>query len=123
LVRFFRTKTGLNRFGSVFQFGSILAWFFFVWLGLFPVFSVWVWFGFFSFRLIKPKPNRIGWFFQNFNRFNLFFSQFGFFDYLFFYFLGLIDFSVFLLTLDIGTLSFIVFFRYLFENENDEVTR
>jgi hypothetical protein len=31
-----------------------LAWFFPVWLGFLPV---WVWFGFFSFRLIKPKPN------------------------------------------------------------------
>ena len=30
-VRFFRAKTGLNRFGSVF---SVLAWFFLVWLGL-----------------------------------------------------------------------------------------
>jgi hypothetical protein len=26
-------------------------------------------FGFFSFRLIKPKPNQTGRFFQNFNRF------------------------------------------------------
>ena len=35
-VRFFRTKTGSNRFGSVFQFGSVfsvLARFFPVWLG------------------------------------------------------------------------------------------
>ena len=76
-VRFFRTKTGSNRFGSV------LAQFFPVWLGFFALvrffasltrfffqfFSVWVRFYFFGFSLIKPKPNRTGWFFQNFNRF------------------------------------------------------
>jgi len=46
-VWFFRTKTGSNRFGSVFSvwlgFGSVLAWF---WLGLGSVlarfFSVWL---------------------------------------------------------------------------------
>jgi hypothetical protein len=71
-VRFFRTKTGSNRFGSVFcRFGSF-----------FSGFSS-VWFGFFGFRLIKLKLNRTGWFFQNFNRFNQFFSQFGFFSYFF----------------------------------------
>jgi hypothetical protein len=43
LFGFFRTKTGL-------------AWFFPVWFGFLPV---WVWFGFFSFRLIKPKPNQL----------------------------------------------------------------
>jgi len=77
LVWFFRTKTGSNRLDSVFS----------VWLGFFPVwlvcFPVWVRFGFFSFRLIKPKPNRTGRFFQNFNRFNRFFSRFGFFGYFF----------------------------------------
>jgi hypothetical protein len=62
-VWFFRTKTGSNRFGS----------------GFFRFFSVWVRFGFFSFRLIKPKPNRTGWFFQNFNRFNQFFFTVRFF--------------------------------------------
>jgi hypothetical protein len=66
---FFRTKTGSNRFGSVF-------------------FPVWVWFGFFGFRLIKPKPNRTGRFFKIFNRFNRFFSRFGFFSYFFSGFLG-----------------------------------
>jgi hypothetical protein len=45
-----------------------LAWFFPVWLGFFGLaqfffilalfFSVWVRFGFFGFKLIKPKPNR-----------------------------------------------------------------
>jgi hypothetical protein len=73
LVRFFRIKTGLNRFGLV------LARFFLVWLGFFglarffpvgSVFSGWlgffsVFFGlgsilFFSFRVIKPKPNQTG---------------------------------------------------------------
>ena len=72
-------QTGLARFWlNFFQFGSVFFWF-----GLFfpDFFSVWVRFGFFGFRLIKPKLNRTGWFFQNFNRF--FFSQFGFFIYLF----------------------------------------
>jgi hypothetical protein len=63
LVRFFRIKTGLNRFGSV------LARFFSVWLGFFglarffPVGSVFFGLGsilFFSFRVIKPKPNQTG---------------------------------------------------------------
>jgi hypothetical protein len=75
-------QTGLARF---FQFGSVLARFFFS-LGL-------VRFSFFGFRLIKSKPNRTGRFFQNFNRF---FSQFDFFGYFFFSdFLGLIGFFSF----------------------------
>ena len=77
-------------FSSVWFFGQKpvqtgLAWFFPVWLCLGSVR-----FGFFGFRLIKPKPNQIGQFFQNFNRFfftvrffRLFcfpvFSVFGFF--------------------------------------------
>ena len=89
-VRFFRAKTGSNQFasvfsgfGSVFRFGSVfsvLARFFLVlaqfsrfWLGFSGLarffcrfFSVLVRFGF---LLIKPKPNRTGRFFQNFNRF------------------------------------------------------
>jgi hypothetical protein len=63
-VRFglvFRKKTSSNRFGSVFS----------VWLGfglVFSVltlffFSVWIRFGFFGFKLIKPKLNRTGQFF------------------------------------------------------------
>jgi hypothetical protein len=44
-VRFFRTKIGSNRFGSVF---SDLARFF----------SSFFWFGFLYIRLVKPKPNR-----------------------------------------------------------------
>ena len=65
-VRFFGTKIGSNQFDSVF---SGLALFF--WFG--SVFLVWVRFVFCGFRLIKPKPNRTGQFFQNFNRFNRFF--------------------------------------------------
>jgi hypothetical protein len=80
-------------FFSFFRFGSV----FLVWVGLawFRFFVVWVRFGFFGFRLIKPKPNQTGWFFQNFN---LFFSRFGFFGYFFSDFLDLIGFLVFLLT-------------------------
>jgi hypothetical protein len=70
LVRFFR-------FDSVFS----------------QFFSVWVRFGFFGFRLMKP--NRTGWFFQNFNRFNRFFFTIRFFQLFFSGFLGLIGFSVF----------------------------
>ena len=106
LVRFgfLRAKTGSNRFGSVFP---VLAWFsrFFPVLARFgSVFFQFfvgfgsVWFGFFGFLLIKPKPNRIGRFFQKFNRFNRVFFRFGFFGYFFSGFLGLIDFPVFLLT-------------------------
>ena len=65
-VRFFGTKIGSNQFDSVF---SGLAPFF--WFN--SVFSVWVRFVFSGFRLIKPKPNRTGQFFQNFNHFNRFF--------------------------------------------------
>jgi hypothetical protein len=76
-VRFFRAKTGSNRFYSVFlvlaRFFSVLAWFFPVWLGflVWLCFSGLAWFcfrffvgfgsirfGFFGFLLIKPKPNR-----------------------------------------------------------------
>jgi hypothetical protein len=99
-VRFFRTKTGSNRFGSVF---SVLAWFFPVWLGFFPVwlglFSGFfqfgfgsVRFGFFGFRLIKSKPNRNGRIFQNFNRFNRFFFTVRFFRLFFSGFLSFLDF-------------------------------
>jgi hypothetical protein len=72
----FKTKTSSNRFDSIFsvwlgffgltrfwrgffRFGSV----FLVWLGFFQFFSVWVRFGFFDFRLIKPKPNRTSKFF------------------------------------------------------------
>jgi len=95
-VRFFREKTGLNRFGSVFpvlarcfRFGSVFP----VWLcfgSFFLVFSVSV--RFFIFLLIKPKPNWTGRFFQNFNKF---FFQFSFFSCFFSNFLDLINFSVF----------------------------
>jgi hypothetical protein len=64
------------------------------WLGFFPVFFDLgsVRFGFFGFKLIKPKPNRTGWFFQNFN---LFFFTVQFFRLFFSGFLGLIGFLVF----------------------------
>ena len=41
-------------------------------------------FGFFGFRLIKPKLNRTGRFFQNSNRFNRFFFTVWFFQLFFF---------------------------------------
>ena len=106
-VRFLEKKPVQTGLAWFFRFGSILAWFFPVWLG----FSVWlgfgsvfsglawfffsffglgsVWFGFFCFRLIKPKPNRTGWFFQNFNRF---------FFMVWFFWLFFSSFLVFLLT-------------------------
>ena len=74
-VRFFREKTGSNRFSSVFS----------VWLGFFPGFFS-VRFGFSGSRLKKPKPNRTGRFFQNFNRFNRFFFTVRFFQLFFFRF-------------------------------------
>jgi len=111
LVRFgfFRTKTGSNRLGSVFSvwlgfqfwlgffslarffhFGSVC---FLVFLIFFSLGSVR--FVFFYFRLIKPKSNWIGWFFQNSNRF---FFTVRFFLLFFSSFLGLINFLIFLLT-------------------------
>jgi hypothetical protein len=106
-VRFFRAKTGSNRFGSIFpilaRFSRFWLGFFRFWLGFFLfslVFSVWlgfgsvfpVWlgffssflsvsvrFGFFGFLFIKPKPNRTGRFFQKINRFNRFFFSVNFF--------------------------------------------
>ena len=105
-VRFFRAKTGSNRFGSVFP---VLARFSRFWLGFFGLarffrffrfgsvffqfFSDSVRFGFFGFLLIKP--NRTSQFFQ---KCNLFFFQFGFFGYFFSGFLSLIGFLVFLLS-------------------------
>jgi hypothetical protein len=110
LVRFFREKTGSNRFGSVFW----------VWLGLARffrfdlVFLVWlgfgsVWLGFFQFFFrfgsVFPVPGL-----KNRNRtepvsfFKIlidligFFLRFDFFSYFFSDFLGLIGFSVFLNT-------------------------
>jgi len=77
-VRFFREKTGSNRFGSIFLgfpgFGSVFSF----WLGFFRFR-----FGFFGFLLIKPKPNRTGRSFQNFNRFNRFFFSVRFFRFFF----------------------------------------
>jgi hypothetical protein len=66
-------------------------------------------FGFFSFRLIKPKPNRTGQFFQNSNRF---FSRFGFSVIFFPDFLSVL---VFLLTPSwhCSTNSFFFFFNFL----------
>jgi hypothetical protein len=82
-----RTEIGSNRsvsirFGFLRQnrFKPVLAWFSRFWLGFFGLaqffsslalvffwfFPVWVRFGFFSFFLIKPKPDRTGWFFLKF---------------------------------------------------------
>ena len=115
-VRFFRTKTGSNRFGSVFRVWlgfPVLAWFSRFWLSFFRFGSVFfglarfwlgfsgfcsVQFGFFGFLFIKSKPNRTGRFFQKFNRF-FFGSVFSVF---FSNFLGLIGFPVFLLTPIVG---------------------
>jgi hypothetical protein len=107
LVRFFRAKTGSNRFwlgsnrfwlgflgfGLVFSgFGSVFFGLARFWLGFL---SVSVRFGFFGFLFIKPKLNRTGWFFQKINRF---FFPVRFFRLIFSSFLGLIGFPVFLLT-------------------------
>jgi len=104
-VRFgsvFLAKTGSNRFGSVF---SVLARFFSVWLGL-----AWFFFRFFvgfssvRFFVYKTGTEPAGFF----KKLIGFFFRFGFFDYFFSGFLGLICFPVFWLTssdrdgLDIG---------------------
>ena len=85
-----RTGTGSNwpvsiRFGFLGQkpVQTGLTWFFGLtrfFASLAQFFSVWVRFGFFGFRLIKPKPNWTGRFFQNFNRF---FFIVRFFNYFF----------------------------------------
>ena len=104
LVRFFREKTGSNRF---FRFGSVLARFDSVLARLARFFPIWLGFfglarffsGFFSVRFgsVFPVPglkNRTGRFFQNFNRFFftvrffwLFFFQFSRFNQFFCFFL------------------------------------
>jgi len=108
---FFRTKTGSNRFGSVFpilaRFSRFWLGFFRFWLGFFglarffrfgSVFfrfqfgSVW----FFWFFAYKTEP---AGFFKNLIGF---FFRFGFFGYFFSGFLCLIGFPVFLLTLTIN---------------------
>jgi hypothetical protein len=99
-VRFFRAKTGSNRFGSVFP---VLARFFPVWL----VFLVWLGFsglarvfflvfcrflfGSVRFFVYKTETEPAS-FFKNLIGF---FFRFGFFDYFFSGFLSLIDFPVF----------------------------
>jgi hypothetical protein len=99
-VRFFRAKTGSNRFGSVFP---VLARFFPVWL----VFVVWLGFsglarvfflvfcrflfGSVRFFFYKTETEPAS-FFKNLIGF---FFRFGFFDYFFSGFLSLIDFPVF----------------------------
>jgi hypothetical protein len=105
-VRFFREKTGSNRFGSVFPvwlgFGS-------VWLGFFGLARFWLglarFFSGFFFGSVFPVPglknrNRtkpVG-FFKILIGLIGFFFRFGFFGYFFSGFLGLIGFSVFLNT-------------------------
>ena len=76
--RFWRGFFGLARF---FRFGSVLARFGSVFC---PVFFSSVRFGFSGSRLKKPKPNRTGRFFQNFNRFIRFFFTVRFFRLFFF---------------------------------------
>ena len=78
LARFFQFWLDFLGFGSIF---SVLAWFFRLSLILAQLFSVR--FGFFSFFLIKPKPNQTDRFFQNFNQFNQFFFSVQFFWFFF----------------------------------------
>jgi hypothetical protein len=64
LVRFFLFSSVFSQFGSFFfGLGSVRL---------------------FQFQAYKTKPNRTGWFYQNFNRI---FSQFDFFNYFFLIFL------------------------------------
>ena len=91
-VQFFRTKTGSNRFDSVFfRCGLVFS----VWLGFALFFSGFfrfgfglVRFGFFGSRLKKSKPNRT----EPVSFFKILidligsFSRFGFFSYFFFWF-------------------------------------
>ena len=101
LTWFFRFGLILARLGSFFPvwlgFGLVWLGFGLVFLVLLAFLSVWlgfltvflslgsVRFVFFCFRLIKPKPNRTGWFFQNFNRF---FFTIWFFRLFVFWFFG-----------------------------------
>ena len=93
-VRFFRAKTGSNRFGSVFPVLARFSWF---WLCFFPVLArffrfgsvlarFFVGFGSFRFGFLFIKPNRTGRFFQKINRFNRFFFSVRFFRLIFFWF-------------------------------------
>jgi len=91
-------QTDRFRFGSVFL-GQKPVWLSFSVLArfdsvFFPVFFGLgsVRFSFFGFRLIKPKPNQTGRFFQNFNRFNRFFFTVQFFRLFFFRFSRFFDF-------------------------------
>jgi len=93
---YFRTKTGSNRLGSVFS----------AWLGFFSgltrVFSVWVRFGFFDlssvwffrFQTYKTETEPVGFF-----KILIGFFQGSVFSVILFYFISLIDFLIFLLTL------------------------
>ena len=89
---FFKNRTetcsGLVRICSVFP----------VWLDFSRFGSVFSWFGFgsvFGFRFIKPKPNRTGQFFKNYNQFYQFFFIIWFFSNFFSDFSDLIGFLVF----------------------------
>jgi len=109
LVRFFRTKTGLARFWlSFFRFDLVFP----IWLDFFRFDLVFflvffsldsIRFGFFGFKLIKLKPNRTDWFFQNFNQF--FFTVWFFRLFFFSGFLDFLDFSIFFSPLIKGTYS------------------
>jgi len=78
-VRFFREKTGSNRFGSVFSvwlgFGSVFS----VWLGFFPVFFRFGSVQFFRFQAYKTETEPVGFFKILIG----FFLRFGFFGYFF----------------------------------------
>jgi hypothetical protein len=119
-------------FGSIIlgkkSFQTDLTWFFSVCLGFFPVWHGFfglarfffglarfffdfgsVQFGFFGFRLInqnQTEPNRTDQFFQNSNRFNLFFFTVRFFRLFFSNFLSLIGFSGFCLPLVFNVAKF-----------------
>ena len=91
---YFGEKTSSNRSSSVFfRFDLVFPGLTRFFSGFF---SVWVQFSFFGFRLIKPKPNWTGQFFQNSN---WFFFTIWFFQIFFSGFLDLISFSVFFLPL------------------------
>ena len=114
-VRFFRAKTGSNRFGSVFPVLARFFWFgsvFPVWLGFGSVWLGFFWFfvgfgavWFFQFFVYKTEP---AGFFKKLIGLIGFFFRFGFFDYFFFSFLGLIGFPVFLLIPNSGALRVVV---------------
>jgi hypothetical protein len=112
-----RNRFKPNGFGSVRFFGQKpvqigLTLFFPVWLGFFSLGSVW----FFWFQAYKTETEPVGFFKILIG----FFSRFGFFGY-FFYLLGLINFSVFLLIPNLDprfTITHIHNIQYIFSRFN-----